>query len=92
MVLWLRTLRVKYKELTAQVREQLEALTKEAAQGSRKTDLDMYLSVMDSELEKATDVLTQHDFWSVDPTAVALKTKVHDLPEARAALLAIQTG
>jgi len=41
------------------VQEQLETVTKEVAQGGRRTDLDMYLSVIDSELRKAEDALIQ---------------------------------
>jgi hypothetical protein len=42
------------------MREQLETVTKEAAQGTKRMDLDMYLSVMDLELRKAEDALTQY--------------------------------
>jgi len=49
MALWLVILWLKYKELIPQVQEQLETATKEVAQSRRKTDLDMYLSVMGSE-------------------------------------------
>ena len=44
MALWLAVLWPKYKELIPEVREQLETFTKEVAQGSRRTDLDRYLS------------------------------------------------
>jgi len=79
MVLWLAILWLKYKELIPEVREQLEAVTKEAAQGRRRTDLDMYLSVMDSELRKAEDALTQYNTQSTDPAAIALRTKIDNL-------------
>ena len=92
MVLWLAILWLKYKELIPEVREQLETVTKEVAQGSRRTDLDMYLSVMDSELGKATDALTQHNTWSTDPAAVALRTKIDNLQQARVALLTLKKG
>jgi len=61
MVFGLAILWLKYKELIPEVREQLETVTKEVAQ-DRRTDLDMYLSVMDSELRKAEDALTQFFF------------------------------
>ena len=55
MVLWLAILWLKYKELIPQVQEQLRMVTKEVAQGRRRSDLDMYLSVIDQELRKAED-------------------------------------
>jgi hypothetical protein len=92
MVLWLAILWLKYKELIPEVRQQLETVTKDVAQGSRRADLDMYLSVMDSELGKAGDSLTQHTAWSTDPAAVALRTKIDNLQQARTALLALKRG
>jgi len=92
MVLWLAILWLKYKELIPEVREQLETVTKEVAQGRRRTDLDMYLSVMDSELRKAEDALTQYNTWSTDPAAIALRTKIDNLQQARASLVALKRG
>ena len=90
MGLWLKILWVKYKELIPQVREQLETATKEFAQGSRKTELDACLSVMDSELRKAKDALIKYDSWPANPAAIALKTKIDNLQQARAALVALK--
>jgi hypothetical protein len=90
MVLWLEILWFNYKRLIPEVRKQLEAATKEAAHGSRREELDMYLSTMDSELRKAEDALAQHDTWTTDPAAVALRTKIDSLRQARAALLALR--
>ena len=92
MVLWVAILWLKYKELIPQVREQLETVTKEFAQGRRRTDLDMYLSVMDSELRKAEDALTQYNTWSTDKAAIALRTKIDNLQQARVSLVAIKRG
>jgi len=92
MVLWLAILWLKHKELIPEVREQLETVTKEVAQGRRRTDLDMYLSVMDSELRKAEDALTQYNTWSTDPAAIALRTKIDNLQQARASLVALKRG
>jgi len=92
MVLWLAILWLKYKELIPEVREQLETVTKEVAQGRRRTDLDMYLSVMDSESRKAEDALTQYDALSTDPVAIALRTKIDNLQQARASLVAFKRG
>jgi hypothetical protein len=86
-ILWL-----KYNKLIPPVREQLEEITKRLAQGTRRTDLDMYMSVMDSELAKAETALGQHNTWSVDPAAIALRMKVHNLQQARVALLALKRG
>jgi len=72
---------------------QLETVTKEVAQGRRRTDLDMYLSVMDSELRKAEDdALTQYNTWSTDPAALALRTKIDNLQQARVSLVTLKRG
>ena len=92
LVIWLKILWLKYKELIPRVREQLETVTKEVAQGRRRMDLDMYLSVMDSELRKAEEALTQYDTWSTDPAAVALRSKIDNLQQARLALTALKRG
>ena len=92
MVLWLAILWLKYKELIPEVQAQVESFTKEVAQDSRRTDLDVYLSVMDSELKKAEDALTRHNAWSTDPAAVLLRTKIDNLQQARGALLTLKRG
>jgi len=92
IVLWLAILWLKYKELIPEVREQLETVTKEVAQGRRRSELDMYLSVMDLELRKAEDALTQYNTWSTDPAAIALRTKIDNLQQARVSLLALKRG
>ena len=92
MVFWLAILWLKYKELIPQVQEQLETVTKEMAQGRRRTDLDMYLSVMDGELRKAEDALTQYNTWSTDPAAITLRKKIDNLQQARVSLVALKRG
>ena len=92
MVLWLEILWLKYKELIPQVQEQMEMVTREVAQGRRRTDLDMYLSAMDSELRKAENALTEHNIWSTDPVAIALRTKIDNLQQARVTLVALKRG
>ena len=47
MGFWLRVLWLKYMELIPEVREQLEMVMKEFAQGSRKPNLDTCLLVID---------------------------------------------
>ena len=90
MRLWLRILWLKYTELIPQVREQLEMVTKEFDQGSRRADLDTCLLVMDSESKKAEDGLAKYSSWSTDPAAIALRTKVDNLRQARVALVALK--
>jgi len=92
MFLWSAILWLKYKELTPQVQEQLEIITKEVVQGRRRTDLDAYLSMMDSELRKAEDALTQYNTLSTDPAALALRTKIDNLQQARTSLVALKGG
>ena len=90
LVLWLNILWLKYTELIPQVREQLETVTKEFAQGNRKADLDGCLSVMDSELRKAEDALVQDDTRPTEPAAIALRTKIDNLRRARVALVTLK--
>ena len=92
IVLWLAVLWLKYKELIPEVQEQLEAATKEVARGARRADLDMYVSVIDSELKKAKDALAQHNTWSTEPAAIALRTKIENLGQARVALAALKNN
>ena len=92
MVLWLAILWLKYKVLVPQVQEQLEMVTKEVAQGRRGSDLDMYLSVMDQELRKAEDALTQYNTWSTDPATIALRTNIDNPQQARVSLAALKRG
>jgi len=87
VVLWLAILWLKYKELVPQVREQLEMVTKEVACGRSRMDLDMCLSTIDSELEKAKDTLTWYDMQPTDPGATTLWTKIKNLQEARASFI-----
>ena len=90
MFFWLEILWLKYSELIPVVREQLEAITKEIAQGTRRTDLDMYMSVMDSKLANAENVLAKFDPQSVDPFVLTLRAKMYNLQPARAALFALK--
>ena len=91
MTLWPAILWLKYEQLIPEVRGQLETITKEAVQG-RETDPDVYLSVMESELRKAEDAFAQHDAWSTDPKAIALRRKVQNLQQARTSLVTIKRG
>ena len=83
MVLWLAILWMKYTELIPVVKEQLEAATKEVVQGSRKTDLDMYLSVVDAGLKNAEEKLKEYNTWSTDPAAIGLRKKIDCLKQAK---------
>jgi len=62
MVLWMAMLWLKCTELIPVVKEQLEAATGELVRESRKTDLDMYLSVVDVELKKAEEKLKEYKY------------------------------
>jgi len=89
MTLWPTILWSKYKELTPGVREQLETITKEAARDGG-TDLDIYLSAMDTETRRAEDASNQYEPWSTDPAAVALRRKIGNLQQAKDTLAAIK--
>ena len=89
--LWLGILWLKYKELSPQVRVQLENATKELAKG-RRTDLEAYLTTVDSELRKAEDASMYYTTWSTDPTAVALREKIGSLKAARSTLSVLKRG
>jgi hypothetical protein len=91
ILLWLAILWLRWKELTPEVREQLEVVTKEIAQ-SRSADLNMYVSVMDVEVKKTEEALKKHCAWSTDPEAIALRRKVDNIQQAKDALLALKSG
>ena len=88
--IWLAILWLKYKELIPQVRTKLEAITAEVAQGRRRMELDNYLTMIDSELKKAEEALTRYDTWSANPNAVALRTKIESLGEAKSTLISLR--
>lgn len=88
MVLWFAMLWLKHTELVPVVREQLEATTMELVRGSRKADLDMYLSVADVELEK-TEELKYH-MWSTDSAAIEPRKKTDCFKQSREMLSSIE--
>ena len=90
--LWLEILWLKYGELIPQVRVKLEEFTKEIGQGRRRTDRGKYPSKLDSELGEVERALMQYNTWSADPAAVALRTKIENLQEARSTLGNIKGG
>lgn len=86
MLHWLAISWLNYKELILEVRERLEARTKEVAQRERKADLDMCLSVIDSELTKAEDTLVSY------PTSAYIKTKIDNLRQAKVSLVVLMSN
>ena len=90
MSLWMNILWLKYKELIPEVQKQLEAVSMVAARGGRWTEIHMYQLAIEAELMKAENALTQYTTWSTDPAAVALRTKIEDLQDAKRALLALR--
>ena len=88
VVLWLEILWFKYDELVPQVQEQLETVMKEA-RGERRESLGMYLSAMDSELEKAKDALKEYDGRSTHPAAITLRTKIYNIQQARVSFITL---
>ena len=92
MFVWLEILWLKYNELVPEVQKQLEAVTRGVASSKRRTDLETYISVMDSELAKAESALGQRNTGSVDPAAFALRMKIHNLHQAKITLLALKRG
>ena len=92
IAIWMKIMWLKYKELVPVVQRQLEAVTKEVAQGRRRADLEVYQSVIESEVATAENALTQYTTWSIDPVAVALRTKIDNLQHAKHALVALKRG
>ena len=84
-VLWSTVLRLKYKELTLEVREQLEDATKAAP----RSDIDRYLGAMDSEEREAEGALAKCTMWFADSDVFAPKTKLDNLRETRALLVGL---
>jgi hypothetical protein len=90
IVLWLAILWLKYQELIPEVREQLETATKEVAQ-SRRSDIDMYLSLMNWELKRTEGALVDsYSPWPTDPAIRALRTKIDNLQRAKVSLAAFK--
>jgi hypothetical protein len=89
-VLWLAILWLRYAELIPEVRRQLVEITRDVAGGARRADLDMYLSVLNVELEKAENALDLGNTWPVDPLYVVLGAKIDNLKQAKAALLPLR--
>ena len=50
----------------------------------------MYMSVMDSKLANAENVLAKFDAQSADPVVFTLRTKTYNLQQARVALFALK--
>ena len=85
IVLWLAILWLKYKELTPQVLEWSEEVTKERAQ-RRRMDLNRYLSVVDCALRKAEDALVRYNMQPTNPTDIALRRKNQRPPAGEGSL------
>ena len=90
ITLWLTIMWYKHKELSPQVQERLEVVT-EVAQDNR-IDINMCLSTIDSELEKAKETLTQFGMQSTNPAANLLKTKITNLEAAKTSIVALSRG
>jgi len=53
---------------------------------ARRTDLDIYLAVVDS------GTLAWYDMWSTDKAAIALGMRIDDLQRARISLVTLKSG
>jgi len=80
-----------YGELISQKQEQLGVVMKEVSQGEGM-NLNMYLSVMDSELRNTEETLIQYNTWSTDPATSALRMKANNLQWARVSLVTLKRG
>lgn len=79
-------------EFIPEVREQLKTAAKEVAR-SWRTDIDMYLLLMDFELKKTKGVLAgSYSPWSADFAAMTLRTKIDNLQQAKVSLGAFTSG
>lgn len=89
--LWFVILWLKYKELIPEVQEQLDEITRETVQDDGGADLDICLSVMNSELEKAQSALVYHGAWSTEPAAKSLRVKINNIQQAKTTLVNLKT-
>ena len=80
--LWLEILWLKYGELNPLIREQLETATNDVLQGGGRADLEVYMAVIDLQLQQAQDLLALRDQSSV----TALRTKIDNLRQASVSL------
>ena len=99
MALWFTVLWYKYKELVPCVQEQLGAVAEQVARGGG-VDLNMCLSVIDSELERAKGTLDQLAEYNrafstpacSSPVPTHLEERVRKLQQASASLAALKRG
>jgi len=82
MILWMRTLWLRYRESIPAVRRQLETGTEEVVRG-RRMDLEMYHSAIEAELTKPENALGAE---------VAYSKKMETLRDAMYALTALKEG
>jgi hypothetical protein len=88
IILWSTILWLKFKVLIPEVQVQLVDAMKTAP----KSDVEMYLRVIDSELNSAEDASTKYATWSMDAEAVALREEIDNLREARGFLAGLRKG
>ena len=74
--LWMKILWLKYKELIPAVREQLETVTKEVAQGGGVADLETCQSAIEFELTAAGHEMAQYPTWSANPGPIVFRERV----------------
>ena len=88
IILWLKNLWLRCRQLSPEVQKQLE----EATTVARKTEVDEYLGAVESELKVAENALTKYTTWSIDTKAIALRTKIKNLKEAKDFLVVAKLG
>jgi len=54
--------------------------------------ITIYLLVMDSELRRAEDTLSQYNMWSTDLAALAMRTNINNLQQVRVLLVTLKRG
>ena len=79
---WLVILWTKYPDVSPAVKAQLEAETLEVAEGPRRGNIPIYISIMDEEMERIRQKAKGHYAWSFDQEAVELRARQNSLSEA----------
>jgi len=79
---WLVILWTKYPDLPPEVKTQLEAETIEVATGERRSNIPVYISIMDEEMGRIGKKAKGYYAWSFDQEAVELRARQSSLREA----------
>ena len=89
---WLVILWTKYPDVSPEVKIQLEDETVDIAKGPRRSNIPVYVSIMEEEMERVRRKAKSHYAWSFDQEVVELRARQNNLREAYQRLCWIRDG